>query len=139
MSVVTIMLAAIGAITTPISGATALRCALALPAGKKFQLVGRFDATGLHSNISKLIQVEGDLTPAIEEVLVINDGTERRRWSLNDKVQSQKFDASLTQYGSEVAVFILEKHKFVGRHWGRTLIGVGFCDVRRSRTSGKVS
>jgi hypothetical protein len=135
-----ILLAAAAGLTAPASDDRTLTCSLELPAGSRFRFEGHFDKDGLHSNLSDLIKVEGEFTPASPPGIVItSDGTDTRLWRLGSVRSSQKFDASLTRYGVQGAVLLIERHKFVGRHWGRSLVGVGLCDVRNSQTGEKDS
>ena len=100
---------------------------------------GQFDENGLHSNLAELIKIEGEFAPAPMGIVVTSDGTDSHRWQLQDVSSSQKFDASLTRYGTDVAVLLLERQTFIGRHWGRSVVGVGFCDVHSSQAGEKES
>jgi hypothetical protein len=139
MSVPFAILAVAGALGAPNQGATALSCGLMLPDGSQFQLEGRFDGDGLHSNLSDLIDFEGAFVPMTDGIFITSDGTDSYRWQLHDAGSGQKFDASLTKYGNEAAVLMLERQRFVGRHWGRNIVGIGFCDVRGGQAGEKES
>lgn len=104
-----------------------LICRMSLPGGSRFRLEGYFDEKGLHSNLSRLIKVEGIFEPVDPGLVITSDGTRSNRWSLAS--DRHKFDASLTRYG-RTAVLLLERRTFAGRHWGRSLVGTGLCDVR---------
>jgi hypothetical protein len=135
----TLLLAAAGAVAPPDAAAAVLTCRLELPDGSKFQLKGRFDPNGFRSNLRDLIQVDGDFAPATEGIVITSDGTNSHLWRLDHEGTSQKFDASLTTYGSETAVLKVEKRTFVGRHWGRSLVGVGYCEIRRDQAGERNS
>ena len=129
MNISSLLLAAAAALVAP-EDATAISCDLALPEGSRFQVLGHFDDEGLHSNLSELLDFEGArlMAPAAPSGLIItSDGTQRHGWWQENG--PQKFDASLTQYGSEVATLTLERRVFRGRHWGRILVAVGLCRV----------
>ena len=138
MNILAFLLAAVGAAAAPDNNVTSITCNLTLPDRSKFQLAGSFNDAGLHSNLSDLIRNKGVFAGPAEPVIV-TDGTERYGWSLDDKSESQKFDATLTRYGRDAALFVIERRKFVGRHWNRSLIGVGLCKVRRRQAAGKAS
>ena len=119
--------------------AATFTCSLATPDSTHFRMEGRFDAGGMHSNLSALIHTEGDFAPVPPEQVVLLDGTQSYRWSLDRG--GVKFDASMTRYlagqagtAAPVAVFVLDGRRFVGRHWGRFFVGAGLCEVRNVRT-----
>jgi hypothetical protein len=130
------LLAALSATTpesSPQISATSISCDLVLPHGSHFRLNGHFDERSLRSNLSDLIQVEGVFVSADRGFIVIEDGVDNHRWRLDSVSDSQIFDASLTEYGSQAAILTVERRRFVGRHWGRSLVGVGLCDIRRGQ------
>jgi hypothetical protein len=113
-----------------------LVCRLALPDGSRFRLEARFDESGLRSNLSSLIKAKGVFKPVDPGLVITSDGTRSHRWSLAGG--RHHFDTSLTRYG-QAAVLLLERRTFVGRHWGRSLVGVGLCDVDDRQVAGKKS
>ena len=124
-----LFLAAAGAPAASGGDAKALTCSLELPDRSRFALTGRFDKDRLRSNLSELVRGEGEFESAPPEFVITRDGTETYRWRRGSRPQGEFFDASLTRYGSDAAILLVERHKFVGRHWGRDLVGLGLCDV----------
>jgi hypothetical protein len=132
------------ALAQPVAGlndvvAATFTCNLALPGGAQFRVDGRFDESGMHSNLSALIHTEGDFAPIPPEEVVVLDATQSYRWSLDRG--GLKFNASMTRYwggqaGTEAptALFVLDGRRFVGRHWGRFFVGAGLCEVRNVET-----
>jgi hypothetical protein len=139
MGFLALVLAAAVAAGAANSGSTAFTCDLALAGGSQFRLEGHFNASGLRTNLATLIQAEGVFMPAAQGLVITSDGTDSHRWTLEDNSRSQRFDASLTRYGSAAAVLLLERRRFVGRHWGRSLVGTGLCNVARSKAEEKPS
>ncbi len=130
MIALTILLAAAGVPAAPGSDAKSLSCSLELPDRSRFGLKGHFTTNGLHSNLSELIRTDGEFISSPQDIVITSDGTESHRWRLGSRPMGEWFDATLTEYGGKAAVLRVERHKFVGRHWGRSLVGVGLCDVR---------
>ncbi|MBO9690026.1 MAG: hypothetical protein J7598_25780 [Mitsuaria chitosanitabida] len=139
MSVSTLVLAAAGAVAAPSS----VTCDLVLSDNSEFRVDGHFDERGLSSNLSSLIGMEGVFALQPPETLVVLDGSTRHRWTLEG--DGLKFDATLTEYSADFqgrpttkAVLLLESRRFIGRHWGRGLVGAGLCEVRRGQTDETV-
>jgi hypothetical protein len=141
-----ILLFAAGAVAGQNVGASTLSCDLTLPDGSRFQVEGYFDESGLHTNLSTLIQSEGVFVPDAHEAIVVSDGTSNHRWQLQILENGQKFNAFLTQYFANqhglpapTAVLRLESQRRAGRHWGRSLVGVGLCDIRPGQSDEQAS
>jgi hypothetical protein len=134
-----ILLGGVAGPAAPNTDAKALTCNLELADRSRFQLTGLFDKAGFDTNLSDLIGVEGDFAPAPEEIVITSDGTQSHQWRLDSVRSSQKFVVSLTEYGAQPGLMLVERRRFVGRHWGRSLVGVGLCDIRSSRRGGKES
>jgi hypothetical protein len=119
--------------------AATFTCNLALPDSTHFRMEGRFDESGMHSNLSALIHTEGDFAPLPADEVVILDATQGYRWSLDRG--SLQFNAAMTRYlagpagtAAPVALFVLDGRRQVGgRHWGRFFVGAGLCEVRNVR------
>ncbi|HEX8624005.1 MAG TPA: hypothetical protein VF782_02885 [Allosphingosinicella sp.] len=124
-----LLLAAAGAPAAPGGDTRTLTCSLELADRSRFGVTGRFDEDRLRSNLSDLVRGEGEFESAPPDLVVTSDGTETYRWRRGGRPQGEFFEASLTRYGGDVAILLVERHKFVGRHWGRALVGIGLCDV----------
>jgi hypothetical protein len=136
---IALLITATAAAAAPIGAVASISCSLASPDGKQFRVGGYFDGQGLHSNLSEidasLPLTNVVLEPEQNQIIITSDGTMAHHWTVDAK-DGQKIDVSLTQYGSRAALMTIEKRRFIGRHYARNIIGVGYCAVAPHQARG---